>query len=181
MFASFVLATHGKPRSVRVGAAAAFLVHVVIATTIGVVLFRLVPHRALAGVFLAGAILALREARKAREEQEAETKLVYGEAASHRQTVVTAFVVIFLADWGAHADPDCEPRSAAPLTALGRHRRAPSPLAGRRYRGNQRNGPSAISQGRNDPEGNHGRDPRARGLLSLECHPVEERVAGTAP
>jgi putative Ca2+/H+ antiporter (TMEM165/GDT1 family) len=103
MFASVLLATHGKPRSVWIGAAAAFLVHVVIATTIGVVVFRLIPHRALdgviAGVFLLGAVLALREARSAREEAAA-TQLVYGEAASHRQTVVTAFVVIFLAEWG---------------------------------------------------------------------------------
>jgi putative Ca2+/H+ antiporter (TMEM165/GDT1 family) len=104
MFASLVLATHGKPRSVWLGAAGAFLVHVVIATTIGVVLFRLVPHRALdgviAGVFLIGALLAFREARKAREEEASETELVAHEAASHRQTLVTAFVVIFLAEWG---------------------------------------------------------------------------------
>jgi putative Ca2+/H+ antiporter (TMEM165/GDT1 family) len=104
MFASLVLATHGKPRSVWIGAAAAFLVHVVIATTIGVVLFRVVPHRALdgviAGVFLAGAVLAAREAKKASDEEETETKLVSREAASHRQTMLTAFVVIFLAEWG---------------------------------------------------------------------------------
>jgi putative Ca2+/H+ antiporter (TMEM165/GDT1 family) len=104
MFASLVLATHGKPRSVWIGAAAAFLVHVVIATTIGVVLFRVVPHRALdgviAGVFLAGAALAAREARKASDEGEAESKLASREAASHRQTILTAFVVIFIAEWG---------------------------------------------------------------------------------
>jgi putative Ca2+/H+ antiporter (TMEM165/GDT1 family) len=104
MFASLVLATHGKPRSVWIGAAAAFLVHVVIATTIGVVLFRVVPHRALdgviAGVFLAGAVLAAREAKKASDEEETETKLVSREAASHRQTMLTAFVVIFIAEWG---------------------------------------------------------------------------------
>jgi Ca2+/H+ antiporter, TMEM165/GDT1 family len=105
MFASLVLATHGKPRSVWIGAAAAFLVHVVIATTIGVVLFRVVPHRALdgiiAGVFLAGAVLAAREARKATEDEgEAESKLIAREGASHRQTILTAFVVIFIAEWG---------------------------------------------------------------------------------
>jgi Ca2+/H+ antiporter, TMEM165/GDT1 family len=104
MFASLVLATHGKPRSVWIGAAAAFLVHVVIATTIGVVLFRVVPHRALdgvvAGVFLAGAVLAAREARKASDEEEAESKLISREAVSHRETILTAFVVIFIAEWG---------------------------------------------------------------------------------
>ena len=82
------------------GAAAAFAVHVVIATTIGVALFHLLPHRALealvAVMFLAGAVLALREAVKERDEEE----LVEREAASHRRIAVTAFVVIFIAEWG---------------------------------------------------------------------------------
>ena len=46
MFASLVLSTRGKPLSVWLGAAAAFAVHVVIAVTIGVALFRILPHRA---------------------------------------------------------------------------------------------------------------------------------------
>ena len=45
MFASLVLATRGKARLVWMGAAAAFLIHVVIATTIGVALFHVVPKR----------------------------------------------------------------------------------------------------------------------------------------
>jgi putative Ca2+/H+ antiporter (TMEM165/GDT1 family) len=104
MFASLVLATRGKPLAVWIGAASAFLVHVVIATTIGVVLFRVVPHRALeavvAGIFLAGALLALREASHARQEEDAQVELVAHEVESHRQTAVTAFVVIFIAEWG---------------------------------------------------------------------------------
>jgi putative Ca2+/H+ antiporter (TMEM165/GDT1 family) len=97
MFASLVLATRGHPRAVWFGAAAAFLVHVVIAITIGVGLFHLVPHRALEGVvaalFLTGALFAL-------FEREDEVELVEREAATHRQVVTTAFVVIFIAEWG---------------------------------------------------------------------------------
>ena len=63
-------------------------------------LFHLLPHRALealvAVMFLVGAVLALREAVKERREEE----LVEREVASHRRIAVTAFVVIFLAEWG---------------------------------------------------------------------------------
>ena len=63
-------------------------------------LFHLLPHRALealvAVMFLAGAVLALREAVKERDEEE----LVEREVASHRRIAVTAFVVIFIAEWG---------------------------------------------------------------------------------
>ena len=100
MFASLVLSTRGRPAVVWIGAAAAFSVHVVIATTIGVALFHLLPQRALeavvAGMFLVGAALALREAAKERREE----ALVEREAASHRRIAVTAFLVIFIAEWG---------------------------------------------------------------------------------
>ena len=100
MFASLVMSTRGRPFSVWLGAAGAFAVHVVIATTIGVALFHVLPHQALdafvAALFLGGAVLALREAAKERREK----ALVEKEAASHRRVVVTAFVVIFVAEWG---------------------------------------------------------------------------------
>jgi putative Ca2+/H+ antiporter (TMEM165/GDT1 family) len=100
MFASLVMSTRGNPLRVWLGAAGAFLVHVVIATTIGVALFHLVPHRVLDGIvafmFLVGAVLAIREARK--EEQE--ERLVEKEAVSGRRVMTTAFIVIFLAEWG---------------------------------------------------------------------------------
>jgi putative Ca2+/H+ antiporter (TMEM165/GDT1 family) len=100
MFASLVMATRGKPFAVWLGAAGAFVVHVVIATTIGVALFHLVPHRVLDGIvallFLAGAVLAIREAAKADQEEE----IVEKEVASGRRVVTTAFIVIFLAEWG---------------------------------------------------------------------------------
>ena len=100
MFASLVMSTRGRPGIVWLGAAAAFAVHVVIATTIGVALFHLLPHQALealvAVMFLAGAVLALREAAKQRHEEE----LVEREVASHGRVAVTAFLVIFVAEWG---------------------------------------------------------------------------------
>jgi len=67
MLASLVLAARGRPGATWLGAAAAFTVHVVLATTIGVLAFRLLPPRVLdaatAAVFLAGAMIAARGAR----------------------------------------------------------------------------------------------------------------------
>jgi putative Ca2+/H+ antiporter (TMEM165/GDT1 family) len=99
MFASLVLSTRGKPFSVWLGAAGAFLVHVVIAVTIGVALFRILPHRTVdivvAAMFLVGAALALREATQDHEEE-----IVEREVGSNRRVASTAFIVIFLAEWG---------------------------------------------------------------------------------
>lgn len=103
MFASLVLSTRGRPAIVWAGAAAAFLVHVVIAVTIGVALFHLLPHQVLdavvAGMFLVGAALAIREAVK-ESKQAKDEEIVEREVASHRRIAVTAFLVIFLAEWG---------------------------------------------------------------------------------
>jgi len=97
MFASLLMATKGRPAQVWLGAAGAFLVHVTIATTVGVVLFAVLPRQAIDGVvaalFLFGAIYAWREGT--RDEGE----LVEHERARHG-VVLTAFVVIFLAEWG---------------------------------------------------------------------------------
>jgi Ca2+/H+ antiporter, TMEM165/GDT1 family len=103
MFASLVLSTRGRPALVWVGAAAAFTVHVAIAVTIGVALFHLLPHQVLdavvAGMFLVGAALAVREAIKEKKAHQDE-EIVEREVASHRRVAVTAFLVIFLAEWG---------------------------------------------------------------------------------
>ncbi len=100
MFASLVMSTRGKPFAVWLGAAGAFVVHAAIAVTVGVALFHLLPHRALDGavslMFLVGAILALREAAKERQEK----SIVEHEVASSRRVVTTAFIVIFFAEWG---------------------------------------------------------------------------------
>jgi Ca2+/H+ antiporter, TMEM165/GDT1 family len=99
MFASIVMSTRGRPFSVWLGAATAFVVHVAIAVTIGVALFHLLPHRVVDGIvaamFLVGAFLAVREARQAHDEA-----IVEREMASHRRVATTAFAVIFLAEWG---------------------------------------------------------------------------------
>jgi putative Ca2+/H+ antiporter (TMEM165/GDT1 family) len=97
MFASLVMATRGRPRQVWLGAAGAFAVHVAIATTVGVALFHVLPHRVVdalvAAMFLLGAIYAWREGAKD-EEQLAEKQ------ASKHGVVLTAFIVIFVAEWG---------------------------------------------------------------------------------
>jgi putative Ca2+/H+ antiporter (TMEM165/GDT1 family) len=97
MFASLVMATKGHPRQVWLGAAGAFVVHVIIAVTIGVALFAILPKRALdavvAAMFLFGAAYAWREGTKD------ESPTAKKEARRHG-AVLTAFVVIFLAEWG---------------------------------------------------------------------------------
>lgn len=98
MFASLVMSSRGRPLAVWLGAAGAFLVHVAIATTVGVGLFAVLPHRALDGVvaalFAVGAVYAYVESNRDK------TTRVPHEAATPRRVVVTAFVVIFLAEWG---------------------------------------------------------------------------------
>lgn len=106
MFATLVMATRGRPRSVWLGSAAAFLVHVVIATTVGVVLFRVAPHRVVAWVvaamFLAGAAYALHDARRDDAESLAshEEEVVERRVGSHPRAAATAFAVIFVAEFG---------------------------------------------------------------------------------
>jgi putative Ca2+/H+ antiporter (TMEM165/GDT1 family) len=98
MLASLVMATRGRPLAVWLGAAGAFFVHVIIATTIGVGLFHILPHRAVEAVvavlFLGGAVFAFIEGTKDEEG------LVEREAQSHQRVVTTAFIVIFIAEWG---------------------------------------------------------------------------------
>jgi putative Ca2+/H+ antiporter (TMEM165/GDT1 family) len=103
MFASLLLASRGRPVAVWFGAALAFVVHVVIAVSIGVGLFHLLPHRAVDGfvavLFALGAVLAFRESNE--DEQEAVAEAVVEEATVRvRRTIGTAFVVIFVAEWG---------------------------------------------------------------------------------
>jgi putative Ca2+/H+ antiporter (TMEM165/GDT1 family) len=98
MFATVVMATRGDARAVWFGAAGAFFIHVVIATTVGVGLFHLLPHRAVdvlvSALFAAGALYMLRES------ETEEVELVEREARSHRKVATTAFAVIFVAEWG---------------------------------------------------------------------------------
>jgi putative Ca2+/H+ antiporter (TMEM165/GDT1 family) len=98
MFASLVMSSRGRPWAVWLGAAGAFLLHVVIATTIGVALFALLPQRVVdalvAVLFLAGAIYAFVASGDDQSE------LIAHEAQTHRRVVTMAFAVIFVAEWG---------------------------------------------------------------------------------
>jgi Ca2+/H+ antiporter, TMEM165/GDT1 family len=103
-FAALVLSTKGRPAMVWLGAAAAFAVHVAIAVSIGAALFTILPHRAVGAVvaviFLVGAGLAIREARHEREHEDRQEHLVDRQARGHRRAALTAFIVIFIAEWG---------------------------------------------------------------------------------
>jgi putative Ca2+/H+ antiporter (TMEM165/GDT1 family) len=91
------MATRGRPVQVWIGAAGAFVVHVVIAVTIGVALFAILPRRAVdavvAGAFLVGAAYAWWESRRGDEPHSARRPTGHG-------AILTAFVVIFVAEWG---------------------------------------------------------------------------------
>jgi Ca2+/H+ antiporter, TMEM165/GDT1 family len=97
MFASVLLATRGRPVQVWLGAAAAFSVHVAIAVSAGVALFTLVPRRALdlavAALFAAGAVYSWIEGGRSREERTPRQTSAHG-------AVLTAFALVFLAEWG---------------------------------------------------------------------------------
>ena len=99
MFASLVMASRGRPFMVWLGTAAAFAVHVVIAVSIGVGLFRVLPQEAIdivvAILFGISAVTAFVAAFEAEQHQEA----IIAEHRAHR-VFGTAFVVIFLAEWG---------------------------------------------------------------------------------
>jgi putative Ca2+/H+ antiporter (TMEM165/GDT1 family) len=99
MFASLLLASRGRPVAVWAGAAVAFTAHVVIAVTIGVALFALLPHRVVdvivAVLFLGGSIYSWR-ARNEVEETESDVR----ETSSALRTGATATAIIFIAEWG---------------------------------------------------------------------------------
>ncbi|MDQ1481442.1 MAG: Ca2+/H+ antiporter, family [Actinomycetota bacterium] len=97
MFASLVMAARGRPFAVWLGAASAFLVHVVIAVTIGVAVFNLLPRRVLdfviAVLFGFSSYLAFAAARPSPRVEPVEKP-------DSGRVFATAFGVIFLAEWG---------------------------------------------------------------------------------
>lgn len=103
MFASLVLGTKFKKSYVWMGAAAAFLVHVVIAVTAGKLL-TLLPHRIVeaivAALFLAGALLLFFGKHGVEEEPGADGKAVAPNAHGFLKVFSTSFVVVFLGEWG---------------------------------------------------------------------------------
>jgi putative Ca2+/H+ antiporter (TMEM165/GDT1 family) len=103
MFASLVMSTRGHPFAVWLGSAGAFLVHVVIATTLGTVLFHLLAPRVVdavvAVIFLVGAGLVTAEAiREYKRKDHPEPPPV--PQPQPGRTAATAFAVIFAAEWG---------------------------------------------------------------------------------
>jgi putative Ca2+/H+ antiporter (TMEM165/GDT1 family) len=104
--AALVLSTRYRPWAVWIGVGLAFLIQTLIACTVGG-LVTLLPHRLVemvAGlIFLAGAILLLREAPKA-DAGEAEVEEEYAAKASAPKAGLAAvgasFVVLFAAEWG---------------------------------------------------------------------------------
>lgn len=100
--AGLVLGTKFPARWVFAGIAAAFLVHVVIATAAGSLL-SLLPRRPVEAVvavlFLLGAVLIWREGMETEEEEEEEVEAV-PETAGFTRVASLAFGVIFLAEWG---------------------------------------------------------------------------------
>jgi putative Ca2+/H+ antiporter (TMEM165/GDT1 family) len=100
--AGLVLGTKFPARWVFTGVAAAFLVHVVIATAAGSLL-ALLPRRPVEAVvavlFLIGAVLIWREGLEREEDEEAEVAAV-PESAGFARVAALAFGVIFVAEWG---------------------------------------------------------------------------------
>lgn len=102
MVASLVMSTRGHPFAVWLGSAGAFAVHVVIATTLGTVVFHLLAPRAVDGVvaviFLVGAGLAAVDA--VREHRHKDQPAPPPVPSRPGRTAATAFAVIFAAEWG---------------------------------------------------------------------------------
>jgi Ca2+/H+ antiporter, TMEM165/GDT1 family len=98
MFASLVLASRGRPFPVWLGAAAAFVVHVVIAVSIGEAIFALLPHSAVeafvAVIFAAGAVYSWISRNAKDEEADLST------FPSAWRMALAACGVIFVAEWG---------------------------------------------------------------------------------
>lgn len=122
--ATLVLSTRFRPLPVWAGAAAAFAVQGAVAATAGRVL-ALLPQTpvklAAALLFLVGAVLLVRGARRA-DQQEAEQEEHFDELARRRATsgtgwraFGTSFLILFLAEWG-----DLSQLLTAGLVAAGR-------------------------------------------------------------
>jgi putative Ca2+/H+ antiporter (TMEM165/GDT1 family) len=104
MFAALMLGTRYRPLYVWLGAASAFLVHVIIAVTIGQA-FNLLPHRVVdlvvALLFLAGALLLLLGKHGVEEEPKPKKlSTLAGKPHSLWKIYGAAFGLIFLSEWG---------------------------------------------------------------------------------
>jgi Ca2+/H+ antiporter, TMEM165/GDT1 family len=104
MFASLLLSARGRPAAVWLGAAGAFAVHVAVAVTAGTAAVLLLPHRvleaAVAVMFAVGVVLVIREIRHGRAGGNDGKRAPPVPPASAGRTVLTSFVVVFVAEWG---------------------------------------------------------------------------------
>ncbi len=99
--ASLVLGTRLRPLAAWIGIAAAFAVQTTIAVAAGGIL-SLLPHRLVQAVvavlFAIGAIVIFRASIESEEDAvDAEARAA---ATSHQRAALTAFVVVFFAEWG---------------------------------------------------------------------------------
>ena len=104
--ATLVLSTKFPPLLVWIGVGLAFLVQTVVAVALGKAISLLpidIVHSGTFLIFLAGALILTREARKA-DAEEPETEAEYAERAGTPKhglrAVVTSFLVLFAAEWG---------------------------------------------------------------------------------
>ena len=101
--ASLVLGTRYRPLYVFTGAAAAFVLHVVLAVGAGSLL-TLLPHRVLefvvAALFLVGAVLMLRGRHGDEGEDEEHLDIREGSRPTFARVAGTAFLVILVAEFG---------------------------------------------------------------------------------
>ncbi len=104
--AALVMSTRYKPLLVWIGVGTAFLIQTLIAVTIGQAVTFLpddIVKSVAAAIFVIGAVLLFREAPKA-DAEEAETEGEYAAKTSEARTgfraVLTAFLVLFAAEWG---------------------------------------------------------------------------------
>ena len=100
MFASLVMASRGRPFMVWLGTAAAFAVHVVIAVSIGVSLFKVLPQEAVDVVV--AILFGVERGHRVRCGVRGGGTPAGDHRRAPRRTACsrTAFIVIFLAEWG---------------------------------------------------------------------------------
>jgi putative Ca2+/H+ antiporter (TMEM165/GDT1 family) len=104
--ATLVLSTKFPPFLVWIGVGCAFLVQTGVAVALGKAISLLpidLVHSGTLVIFLAGAVILFREARKA-DAEEPETEAEYAERAGVPKhgfrAVLTSFLVLFAAEWG---------------------------------------------------------------------------------
>lgn len=121
--ATLVLATRYRPLMVWIGVVAAFGVQCVVAVTAGR-LIAILPEKPVqlvtAALFLIGAIVLARSARKAQAEEAEQEKAFEAKVGTQRRTglraVGASFLVLFAAEWG-----DLSQLFTAGLVARGGH------------------------------------------------------------